>query len=82
MTEGTVSLLEPFIDTVVICTMTALLFTISGVLIIDPETGDYIVQDRMIMTQVGVSGVELTSYFRRLKSGEIRKFNALPAAAE
>lgn len=30
ITEGLVSLLEPFIDTVVICTMTALVITISG----------------------------------------------------
>lgn len=30
-TEGLVSLLEPFIDTVIICTMTALVITISGV---------------------------------------------------
>ncbi|MDC0933502.1 alanine/glycine:cation symporter family protein [Arcobacteraceae bacterium] len=30
ITEGFVSLLEPFIDTVVICTMTALVITISG----------------------------------------------------
>ena len=30
-TEGLVALLEPFIDTVVICTMTALVITISGV---------------------------------------------------
>ena len=30
VTEGFVSLLEPFIDTVVICTMTALVITISG----------------------------------------------------
>jgi AGCS family alanine or glycine:cation symporter len=30
ITEGYVSLLEPFIDTVVICTMTALVITISG----------------------------------------------------
>ena len=30
VTEGLVSLLEPFIDTVVICTMTALVITISG----------------------------------------------------
>ena len=30
VTEGYVSLLEPFIDTVVICTMTALVITISG----------------------------------------------------
>jgi AGCS family alanine or glycine:cation symporter len=31
VTEGLVSLLEPFIDTVVICTMTALVITIAGV---------------------------------------------------
>ena len=30
VTEGLVSLLEPFIDTVVICTMTALVITVSG----------------------------------------------------
>ena len=30
-TEGLVALLEPFIDTVIICTMTALVITISGV---------------------------------------------------
>lgn len=30
ITEGLVSLLEPFIDTVIICTMTALVITISG----------------------------------------------------
>jgi AGCS family alanine or glycine:cation symporter len=35
VTEGLVSLLEPFIDTVVICTMTALVITISGM-----NTGD------------------------------------------
>jgi AGCS family alanine or glycine:cation symporter len=35
ITEGFVSLLEPFIDTVVICTMTALVITISGM-----NTGD------------------------------------------
>ena len=35
ITEGLVSLLEPFIDTVVICTMTALVITISGM-----NTGD------------------------------------------
>ena len=42
VTEGYVALLEPFIDTVVICTMTALVIVISGVLNQDPETGLYI----------------------------------------
>ena len=36
--EGVVALLEPFIDTVVICTMTALLINITGVWA-GPETG-------------------------------------------
>jgi alanine or glycine:cation symporter, AGCS family len=61
VTEGTVSLLEPFIDTVVICTMTALVISISGALVIDPETGLYVVEDGVIQTVNGVSGVELTS---------------------
>ncbi len=61
ITEGTVALLEPFIDTVVICTMTALVITISGVLQTDPATGLYIVEEGAIVTEGGVSGVALTS---------------------
>ena len=61
ITEGFVSLLEPFIDTVVICTMTALVITISGQLMIDPATGDYIVDGASIQTIGDVSGVALTS---------------------
>ena len=62
ITEGVVSLLEPFIDTVVICTMTALVITISGVQMIDPETGLFILgEDGKIMTEGGVQGVQLTS---------------------
>ena len=45
ITEGFVSLLEPFIDTVVICTMTALVIVITG----------------MYLDERGLSGVELTS---------------------
>lgn len=45
LTEGFVSLLEPFIDTVVICTMTALVIVI---------TGAYV-------NEAGLSGVSLTS---------------------
>jgi AGCS family alanine or glycine:cation symporter len=37
VTEGYVALLEPFIDTVVICTMTALIIIVSGVLATDAE---------------------------------------------
>ncbi|MBL4665839.1 MAG: alanine:cation symporter family protein [Sneathiella sp.] len=62
ITEGFVSLLEPFIDTVVICTMTALVITISGRLMIDPASGNYILNDGgSIQTLTGASGVALTS---------------------
>ncbi len=61
ITEGFVSLLEPLIDTVIICTMTALVITISGQLLIDPETGLYMVDGGSIATVDGNSGVALTS---------------------
>ncbi len=63
VTEGVVSLLEPFIDTVVICTMTALVITISGVLVWDAETGRYLLNEAgtAIQTADGSSGVALTS---------------------
>ena len=60
-TEGIVALLEPFIDTVVVCTMTALVIVISGVLITDPETGLYVLENGTILTAEGSSGVALTS---------------------
>jgi AGCS family alanine or glycine:cation symporter len=61
ITEGFVSLLEPFIDTVVICTMTALVITISGQLIVDPETGRYLLDGSRVATIDGNTGVALTS---------------------
>ncbi|MEW9921155.1 alanine/glycine:cation symporter family protein [Marimonas sp. MJW-29] len=63
ITEGVVSLLEPFIDTVVICTMTALVITISGQLVMDPATGNFILNEAgsAIQTVDGNSGVALTS---------------------
>lgn len=63
ITEGFVSLLEPFIDTVVICTMTALVIIITGQLISDPETGRYVLNETgsAIATVDGNSGVALTS---------------------
>ncbi len=63
ITEGFVSLLEPFIDTVVICTMTALVITISGQLLIDPTTGNYMLNEAgsAIATVGDTSGVALTS---------------------
>lgn len=61
ITEGFVSLLEPLIDTVIICTMTALVITISGQLIIDPATGNYLLDGSQIATIDGNTGVSLTS---------------------
>jgi len=63
ITEGFVSLLEPFIDTVVICTMTALVITISGQLIVDPATGLFVLNEAgsAIQTVDGNTGVSLTS---------------------
>lgn len=61
ITEGFVSLLEPFIDTVVICTMTALVIIITGQLTIDANTGNYIVENGSIVTATGATGVGLTS---------------------
>ncbi|MEZ5847273.1 MAG: alanine/glycine:cation symporter family protein [Geminicoccaceae bacterium] len=62
ITEGFVSLLEPFIDTVIICTMTALVIIITGQLAMDAETGLYIVgENGAIQTVTGASGVGLTS---------------------
>ncbi len=63
ITEGFVSLLEPFIDTVVICTMTALVIIITGVLQTDPATGLYVwnADAGRIATEGNLTGVELTS---------------------
>ncbi len=61
VTEGLVSLLEPFIDTVVICTMTALVIIITGQLQMDAETGMYVWSGKSIATEGGLSGVALTS---------------------
>ena len=63
ITEGFVSLLEPFIDTVVICTMTALVIIISGQLVTDPATGLFVLNEggATIKTVGDTSGVSLTS---------------------
>ncbi len=63
VTEGLVALLEPFIDTVVICTCTALVIIMTGVLQIDPATGLYVwnAEAGRIATQGNLTGVELTS---------------------
>lgn len=61
VTEGLVSLLEPFIDTVVICTMTALVIIITGQLLVDASTGLYVIEAGRIVTADGSSGVALTS---------------------
>ncbi len=63
ITEGFVSLLEPLIDTVVICTMTALVIVISQQLIVDETTGLYMLNEAgsAIATVDGNTGVALTS---------------------
>ncbi|MFW8594374.1 alanine/glycine:cation symporter family protein [Cribrihabitans neustonicus] len=63
ITEGFVSLLEPFIDTVVICTMTALVIIITGQLVQDPNTGLYLLDEgaSTLQTIDGNKGVALTS---------------------
>ncbi len=63
ITEGFVSLLEPLIDTVVICTMTALVITISGQLVMDPASGNFALNEAgtAIKTIGDTSGVSLTS---------------------
>ncbi|WP_104019787.1 alanine/glycine:cation symporter family protein [Roseovarius nitratireducens] len=63
ITEGLVSLLEPFIDTVVICTMTALVIIITQQLVTDPQTGLYLLNEagNGVKTVGGTSGVGLTS---------------------
>jgi AGCS family alanine or glycine:cation symporter len=63
ITEGFVSLLEPFIDTVVICTMTALVIVITGVLMVDPCDRPLCLDEAAgrIATVGDVSGVQLTS---------------------
>ena len=63
ITEGFVSLLEPLIDTVIVCTMTALVIIITQQLMIDAETGRYILNDSGGVATVGdvAAGVPLTS---------------------
>ena len=63
ITEGFVSLLEPLIDTVIVCTMTALVIVITGQLISDPETGLYVLNEagNAVATVDGNTGVALTS---------------------
>jgi len=64
VTEGLVSLLEPFIDTVVICTMTALVITIAG-LNAAPYNGE------------GLTGVTLTAASFTATAGVFKYFLAL-----
>ena len=63
ITEGFVSLLEPFVDTVVICTMTALVIIITQQLLVDPETGRYILTEagRIATASGATGGVPITS---------------------
>lgn len=67
VSEGIVALLEPFIDTVVVCTMTALVIIITGVYDphANPELASYIANDKgAALTAVAVSGEHGVSWFR------------------
>ena len=63
ITEGFVSLLEPLIDTVVICTMTALVIIITGQLVMNDAGTAYLLNEAgtAIKTVGDTSGVSLTS---------------------
>ena len=61
VSEGAVALLEPFIDTVVVCTLTALVIIVSGVLVFDDAAGLYVLDGGRIATMDGAEGVALTS---------------------
>jgi len=55
VTEGLVALLEPFIDTVIICTMTALVITIAGL-----NTGPFPNSDGLIGVQLTAASFQAT----------------------
>ncbi|MGI3210239.1 alanine/glycine:cation symporter family protein [Roseovarius tibetensis] len=63
ITEGYVALLEPFIDTVIVCTMTALVIIITQQLVVDPTSGLYLLNEAgtAVRTIGDTSGVGLTS---------------------
>ena len=63
ITEGFVSLLEPLIDTVIICTMTALVIIITGQLVMNDAGTAFLLNDAgtQIKTIGDTSGVALTS---------------------
>ncbi|MDJ0860290.1 MAG: alanine/glycine:cation symporter family protein [Dinoroseobacter sp.] len=63
VTEGYVALLEPFVDSVLVCSLTAFVIIISGQLLVDPNTGLYLLNSAgtEIATVDGNTGVELTS---------------------
>jgi len=63
VSEGMVALLEPFIDTVVVCTMTALVIVITRQLLIDPETGLFLLDasGRIVTASGATGGVPITS---------------------
>ena len=64
VSEGIVALLEPFIDTVVICTMTALVIIITGV-VDDPANADLVTSESgAALTTVAVSGEHGVAWFK------------------
>ncbi len=59
VTEGYVALLEPFIDTVVICTMTSLVITITGAWVPDSGVTGIALTSKAFTSQFGFFGVVL-----------------------
>ncbi|MGI9371825.1 MAG: alanine/glycine:cation symporter family protein [Hyphomicrobiales bacterium] len=59
VTEGYVALLEPFIDTVVICTMTSLVITITGAWVPDSGVTGIDLTSKAFTSQFGFFGVVL-----------------------
>ncbi|MGH7571348.1 MAG: alanine/glycine:cation symporter family protein [Gemmatimonadota bacterium] len=66
VSEGVVALLEPFIDTIVICALTALVIITTGV------------WDDTVTTQITLSGGDL-SYVTATDEGGFRRLGALPS---
>ena len=59
VTEGYVALLEPFIDTVVICTMTSLVITITGAWVPDSGVTGIALTSKAFTSQFGFFGIVL-----------------------
>ena len=76
VSEGIVALLEPSIDTVVICTMTALVIIIAGGQWTAQEESNSILHANYGSWENGKVKAALDDYLARKKYGEIRTFKS------